>query len=45
MIYIGYYFIVNPLKLGVEILIAELGAVGFESFVDRHRLECFYSKK
>ena len=34
MIYIGYYFIVNPLKLGVEILIAELGAVGFESFVE-----------
>ena len=34
MIYIGYYFIVNPLKPGVEILIAELGAVGFESFVE-----------
>ena len=34
MIYIGYYFIINPLKPGVEILIAELGAVGFESFVE-----------
>lgn len=33
-IYIGYYFIVNPLEPGVEILIAELGYAGFESFVE-----------
>lgn len=33
-IYIGYYFKVTPLQLGVEILIAELGYAGFESFVE-----------
>lgn len=34
MIYIGYEFKVNPLQPGVDILIAELGEVGFESFVE-----------
>ena len=34
MIYIGYYFKVKPLQPGVEILIAELGYAGFESFVE-----------
>ncbi|AXT19299.1 50S ribosomal protein L11 methyltransferase [Flavobacteriaceae bacterium AU392] len=33
-IYIGYYFKVKPLEIGVEILIAELGYAGFESFVE-----------
>ncbi len=33
-IYIGYYFKVEPLEIGVEILIAELGYAGFESFVE-----------
>lgn len=33
-IYIGYYFKVNPIYPASEILIAELGAVGFESFVE-----------
>lgn len=33
-IYIGYYFKVKPLQLAVEILIAELGYAGFESFVE-----------
>tara|TARA_R110002050_G_scaffold4573_2_gene22132 strand:+ start:43548 stop:44384 length:837 start_codon:yes stop_codon:yes gene_type:complete len=33
-IYIGYYFKVQPLQPGVEILIAELGYAGFESFVE-----------
>lgn len=33
-IYIGYYFKVQPLGVGVEILIAELGHAGFESFVE-----------
>ncbi|WP_147677962.1 50S ribosomal protein L11 methyltransferase [Algibacter pacificus] len=33
-IYIGYYFKVAPLQPGVEILIAELGYAGFESFVE-----------
>lgn len=32
--YIGYYFKVSPQKPAVEILIAELGYVGFESFVE-----------
>ena len=34
IIYIGYYFKVTPLQPGVEILIAELGYAGFESFVE-----------
>lgn len=34
IIYIGYYFKVEPLQPGVEILIAELGYSGFESFVE-----------
>ncbi len=33
-IYIGYDFKVSPLLPGVEILIAELGYAGFESFVE-----------
>ena len=33
-IYIGYEFKVSPLQPGVEILIAELGYAGFESFVE-----------
>ena len=33
-IYIGYDFKVEPLQPGVEILIAELGYAGFESFVE-----------
>ncbi|WP_298903771.1 50S ribosomal protein L11 methyltransferase [uncultured Psychroserpens sp.] len=33
-IYIGYYFKANPLQPAVEILIAELGYAGFESFVE-----------
>lgn len=33
-IYIGYDFVVTPLQPAVEILIAELGYAGFESFVE-----------
>ena len=33
-IYIGYHFTVTPQRPGVEILIAELGYAGFESFVE-----------
>ena len=33
-IYLGYYFTVQPLVPGVEILIAELGYACFESFVE-----------
>ncbi len=32
--YIAYYFKVKPLNPGVDILIAELGQAGFESFVE-----------
>lgn len=34
IIYIGYEFTVQPLQPAVEILIAELGYAGFESFVE-----------
>jgi ribosomal protein L11 methyltransferase len=34
MNYIGYYFKIEPLQPASEILIAELGEVGFESFVE-----------
>ncbi|WP_242203721.1 50S ribosomal protein L11 methyltransferase [Aestuariivivens insulae] len=34
IIYIGYQFKVSPLQPAVEILIAELGYAGFESFVE-----------
>ncbi|SEQ87540.1 [LSU ribosomal protein L11P]-lysine N-methyltransferase [Hyunsoonleella jejuensis] len=34
LIYLGYYFKVSPLQPAVEILIAELGYAGFESFVE-----------
>ena len=33
-IYLGYHFIVEPKELGSEILVAELGELPFESFVD-----------
>ncbi|NCP89026.1 MAG: 50S ribosomal protein L11 methyltransferase, partial [Flavobacteriales bacterium] len=33
-IYLGFYFKVQPLQPGAEILIAELGEAGFESFVE-----------
>ena len=33
-IYIGYHFIISPLELGSEILIAELGEKAFESFIE-----------
>jgi ribosomal protein L11 methyltransferase len=34
IIYIGYYFKASPIQPAVEILIAELGYAGFESFVE-----------
>ena len=34
MNYIEYQFIVSPKEIGAEILVAELGEVGFESFID-----------
>lgn len=34
IIYLGYYFKAHPLQPAVEILIAELGYAGFESFVE-----------
>jgi len=34
-VYIGYTFKVEPVQPGTEILIAELGFYGFESFVEK----------
>ena len=36
-VYVGYEFEVTPLQPGVEILIAELGYTGFESFVETEK--------
>ncbi len=33
-IYIGYHFTIEPVELGSEILIAELGETAFESFIE-----------
>lgn len=44
-VYIGYDFIVSALQPGVEILIAELGYVGFESFVETENGVTAYIKK
>ena len=44
-IYIGYYFTVQPLVPAVEILIAELGYTGFESFVETEKGVTAYIKK
>lgn len=46
VIYIGYDFKVSPLNPGNEILIAELGEAGFESFVENEDgLQAFISKE
>ena len=44
-IYIGYYFEVKPRVPAVEILIAELGYVGFESFVETDKGLTAYIQK
>jgi ribosomal protein L11 methyltransferase len=44
-IYLGYYFKVNPLQPGVEILIAELGYAGFESFIETQEGVTAYIQK
>ncbi|TJY37273.1 50S ribosomal protein L11 methyltransferase [Pontimicrobium aquaticum] len=44
-IYIGYYFTVEPTNQGVEILIAELGYAGFESFVETEKGVTAYIQK
>jgi ribosomal protein L11 methyltransferase len=44
-IYIGYDFKVNPLQPGTEILIAELGYAGFESFVETEEGVIAYIQK
>ncbi|WP_378177634.1 50S ribosomal protein L11 methyltransferase [Aquimarina sp. SS2-1] len=44
-IYIGYYFTIEPLQPATEILIAELGYAGFESFVETDKgVEAFIQK-
>jgi len=45
MIYIGYEFKVNPLQPGADILIAELGEVGFESFMETEKGLSAYIQK
>ena len=45
-IYIGYYFEVKPVIPAVEILIAELGFAGFESFVETDKgVEAYIQKE
>ncbi|WP_370478425.1 50S ribosomal protein L11 methyltransferase [Tamlana flava] len=44
-IYLGYYFKVEPLQPAVEILIAELGYAGFESFVETEEGVAAYIQK
>lgn len=44
-IYIGYDFKIEPLQPGAEILIAELGDVGFESFVESEEGVTAYIQK
>ena len=45
IIYLGYYFKVEPLQPAVEILIAELGYAGFESFVETEEGVTAYIQK
>ncbi|SHH31711.1 50S ribosomal protein L11 methyltransferase [Winogradskyella jejuensis] len=45
IIYIGYDFKVSPLQPGTEILIAELGYAGFESFVENESGVTAYIQK
>jgi len=44
-IYLGYYFKVKPLQPAIEILIAELGYAGFESFVETEEGVTAYIQK
>lgn len=44
-IYLGYYFTVSPLQPGTEILIAQLGYAGFESFVETEEGVSAYIQK
>lgn len=46
IIYIGYYFNVSPLQPATEILIAQLGFAGFESFVEtKNGVTAYIQKK
>lgn len=45
MVYLEYTFTVTPLEPGVEILIAELGYAGFESFVETENGVLAYIQK
>jgi len=44
-LYIAYEFVVSPREIGTEILIAELGFVGFESFVENEQGFTAYIQK
>ena len=45
IIYIGYYFTAKPIQPATEILIAELGYAGFESFVETEEGVTAYIQK
>jgi hypothetical protein len=42
-IYLGFHFTIEPKELGSEILIAELGELPFESFIEMYK-KSFMSK-
>ena len=45
-IYLGYHFTVEPKELGSEILVAELGELAFESFVENaHGVSAYIQKQ
>ncbi|KIX20297.1 ribosomal protein L11 methyltransferase [Flavobacterium sp. 316] len=44
-IYIGYHFTIEPVELGSEILLAELGETAFESFVENENGLSAYVQK
>lgn len=45
MVYVAYYFEIEPIQPGSEILIAQLGEVGFESFVETEEGVSAYIQK
>ena len=45
MTYIVYHFLVSPKELGIEILTAELSAIGFDSFEETEKGIDAYIKK
>ena len=44
-LYIGYHFEISPIDPGSEILMAELGFAGFDSFIETPKGVLAYIKK